>query len=74
VLFGETLITHELVKQLQDLNEVIALSALLKEEKIKGKILQRLREIAFPLQKLKMFAYPEEVAKELDQPTIGEYE
>ena len=25
-------------------------------------------------QKLKIFAYPEEVAKELDQPTIGEYE
>ena len=50
MLFCETLITHELVKQLQDLNEVIALSALLKEEKIKGKILQRLREIAFPLE------------------------
>ena len=48
MLFGVTLITHELVKQLQDLNEVIALSALLKEEKIKGKILQRLKEIAFP--------------------------
>ena len=48
MLFGETLITHELVKQLQDLNEVLALSALLNEEKIKGKILQRLRSIAFP--------------------------
>ena len=48
MLFGVTLITHELVKQLQDLNEVIALSALLNEEKIKSKILQRLKEIAFP--------------------------
>ena len=26
------------------------------------------------MQKLKIFAYPEEVAKQLDQPTIGEYE
>ena len=50
MLFGVTLITHELVKQLQDLNEVLALSALLNEEKIKSKILQRLREIAFPLE------------------------
>jgi hypothetical protein len=25
-------------------------------------------------QKLEIFAYPEEVAKKLDQPTIGEYE
>ena len=48
MLFGVTLITHELVKQLQDLNEVIALSALLNEEKIKSKILERLKEIAFP--------------------------
>ena len=48
MLFGVTLITHELVKQLQDLNEVIALSALHNEEKIKSKILQRLKEIAFP--------------------------
>ena len=40
--------SKEIYKQLELIKETLALSALLSEEKIKGKILQRLRSIAFP--------------------------
>ena len=72
MLFGVTLITHELVKQLQDLKEIFALQALLNEERINGflsirdrdKITTRLRQICFP----------EDLIKDFEQQTIGEYE
>jgi aspartate carbamoyltransferase regulatory subunit len=66
VLFGETLIKFEEIKLRQKEIEVRALVAL---SRSKNEV------VSFKAtQKLKMFAYPEEVAKELDQPTIGEYE
>ena len=48
MLFGESMYSKEIYKQLELIKETLALSALLSEEKIKGKILQRLRSIAFP--------------------------
>ena len=66
MLFGETLIKFEEIRLRQKEIEVRALVAL---SKSKNEV------VSFKAtQKLKTFAYPEEVAKELDQPTIGEYE